>query len=139
IVFGVAVDPVEAGLVASLNRPGGNMTGVTNLNAAVGPKRLELLHQLVPAATVVALLVDPTGPALAEPFAQSMQTAALKLGLELHVLHASAASDFETVFASLRQLRAGGLVIGPGTLFASRSEELAALTLRHAVPAVFQY
>jgi len=89
IVFGVAVDPVEVGLVASLNRPGGNMTGVTNLNAEVGPKRLELLHELLPRVTIIAVLVDPTSPTLAEGFSRDLEAAARTLGLQLHILYAS--------------------------------------------------
>jgi putative tryptophan/tyrosine transport system substrate-binding protein len=139
IVFGVAADPVEVGLVASLNRPGGNLTGVTNLNIEVGPKRLELAHALVPAATIIALLVNPASPALAETYARDLQAAASTLGLQLHVLHASTERDFDTVFATLVQLRAGALVIGPDTFFYARSEQLAALALRHAIPAIFQY
>ena len=139
IVFGVAVDPVEVGLVASLNRPGGNLTGVTNLNAEVGPKRLELLHELLPKVTGIAVLVDPTSPALAEPFVRSLQAAARTLGLQLHVLHASTERDFGMVFATAAQQRAGALIIGPGTLFAGLSKQLAALSLQHAVPTIFQY
>jgi ABC-type uncharacterized transport system substrate-binding protein len=139
IVFGVAVDPVEVGLVDSLNRPGGNLTGVTNLNAEVGPKRLELLHELLPAATIIAVLVDPTSPALAEAFLRELQAAAHALGVQLHVLHASTEGDFDTVFATLLQLRASALIIGPGTFFAARGEQLAALAVRHAVPTIFQY
>jgi putative ABC transport system substrate-binding protein len=139
IVFGVAVDPVKAGLVASLNRPGGNLTGVTNLNVEVGPKRLELLHELLPTATIIAVLVDPTSPTLAEAFSRAAQAAARALGVHLHVLQASKEGDFDTVFATLVQLRASALIIGPSTYFAARSEELAALAVRHAVPAIFQY
>jgi putative tryptophan/tyrosine transport system substrate-binding protein len=139
IVFGVAVDPVEVGLVASLNRPGGNMTGVTNLNAEVGPKRLELLHELLPRVTIIAVLVDPTSPTLAEGFSRDLEAAARTLGLQLHILYASTERDFDAVFATLAQLRAGALIIGPGAFFAVRSEQLAALTLRHAVPTIFQY
>jgi len=139
IVFGVAADPVEIGLVASMNRPGANLTGVTNLNIEVGPKRLELAHALVPAATTIALLVNPTSPALAEAYSRELQAAAGSLGLQVQVLHASAERDFETVFATLAQLRAGALVIGPDTFFYARSEQLAALTLRYAVPTIFQY
>src|SRR2546426_1639882 len=127
IVFGVAVNPVEVGLVASLNRPGGNLTGVTNLNVEGGPKRLEVLHDLVPTATSVALLVNPTSPAIAEPFSRALQAAARTLGLELHVLRASTEPDFDTVFANLGQLRAGGLVIMPHVFFNSLSKQLAAL------------
>jgi putative tryptophan/tyrosine transport system substrate-binding protein len=137
IVFGVAADPVEIGLVASLNRPGGNLTGVTNLNIEVGPKRLELAHALVPTATIIALLVNPTSPTLAETYSRDLQAAALTLGLQLHVLHASTERDFDTVFATLVQLRAGALVIGPDTFFYARSEKLAALTVRHAIPTIF--
>jgi putative ABC transport system substrate-binding protein len=139
IVFGVAVDPVEVGLVASLNRPGGNLTGVTNLNAEVGPKRLELLHELLPRVTIIGVLVDPTGPALAEAFSRELQAPARTLGLQMHVLYASTERDFETVFATLVQLGAGALIIGPGTFFTARSEQLAALTVRHALPTIFQY
>jgi putative ABC transport system substrate-binding protein len=139
IVFEVASDPVELGLVTSLARPGGNVTGVTSLNAEVQPKRLEMLHELVPAATVVGLLVNPTNPNLAELTTQSLYAAARSLGLELHVLHASADSDFDAVFATLRQLRAGALVIGADPFFTSRHEQLAALTLRPTLPAVYQF
>jgi putative ABC transport system substrate-binding protein len=139
IVFGVAVDPVEVGLVASLNRPGGNLTGVTNLNAEVGPKRLELLHELLPAATIIAVLVDPTSPTLAEAFLRDLQAAARALGVRLHVLQASKEGDFDTVFATLIQLRASALIIGPSTYFVARSEQLAALAVRHALPTIFHY
>jgi putative ABC transport system substrate-binding protein len=139
IVFGVAVDPVEAGLVASLNRPGGNLTGVTNLNVEVGPKRLELVHELLPTATIIAVLVNPTSPNIAELFSRAMQQAARTLGLELHVLHAITDRDFEAAFARVLQLRAGALVISPDVFFNTRSEQLAALSLRHAVPAIYQY
>ena len=139
IVFGVAVDPVEAGLVTSLNQPGGNLTGVTNLNVEVGPKRHELMHELLPAARIFAVLVDPTSRILAEAFLRDIQAPARELGLELHVLHASDEHDFETVFASLAQLKAAALIIGPGAFFAAWAKELAVLTVGHAVPAIFQY
>jgi ABC-type uncharacterized transport system substrate-binding protein len=135
IVFQTGADPVAFGLVASLNRPGGNLTGVTSLSDEVGPKRLELLHELVPTATIIALLVNPTNPN-AEPQSRDMQAAARTLGLQLHVLHASIERDFDTAFATLIQLRAGALVIAPDSFFLSprRSEQLAALALRHAIP-----
>jgi putative tryptophan/tyrosine transport system substrate-binding protein len=136
---GLAVDPIKEGLVASLNRPGGNLTGVTNLNVEIGPKRLELLHTILPAVTVFGLLVDPTGADLAESFTRSVQAAGQKLALQVHVLNASAERDFDSVFASLVQMGAGGLIIGPSTFFSAPSEQLGALTLRHAVPAIFQY
>jgi putative ABC transport system substrate-binding protein len=139
IVFEVASDPVELGLVISLARPGGNITGVISLNAEVAAKRLELLHELVPTAAVVGLLVNPTNPNLADFTTKNLRAAARSLGLEMHVLHASAERDFEPVFATLLQLRAGALVIGADPFFTSRLEQLAALTLRHAVPTVYQF
>jgi putative tryptophan/tyrosine transport system substrate-binding protein len=139
VVFGVAVDPVEVGLVASLSRPGGNLTGVTNLNVEVGPKRLEILRELLPSLAVVAVLINPASPAIMEPYMRGLQAASGTLGLKLHVLHASTEHDFETVFESLVQLQAGALVIGPDIFFNARTEQLAALALRHKVPAVFQY
>jgi ABC-type uncharacterized transport system substrate-binding protein len=138
IVFYVGVDPAAAGLVASLSRPGGNLTGVASLGAELAPKRLELLHELVPAATTVAFLVNPTNPA-GETQSRDAQAAARILGLRLDVLNASTERDFDTVFASLAQLRAGGLVIGGDALFNSRTAQLAALALRHAVPTIYQY
>jgi putative ABC transport system substrate-binding protein len=139
IVFEIAADPVEVGLVASLNRPGGNLTGVTTLNVELGPKRLELLHQVEPTTRSIALLVNPTSPINAERLSTDAQTAARILGLQLHVLHASTERDFDTVFASLVQMRAGALVINNDAFFLSRSEHLAALTVRHAVPTIFAY
>jgi len=139
IVFTTAGDPVRLGLVGSLSRPGGNVTGVTTLGVELVPKRLELLHELVPTATTMALLINPTSPALAEPTTTYMQAAASARGLKIHVLHASTKLDFDTVFATLIQLRADGLAIGPDALFTSRAEELASLTLRHRVPAIYQY
>jgi putative ABC transport system substrate-binding protein len=138
IVFETGGDPVQLGLVASLNRPGGNVTGVTQTNQEVTPKRLELLHELVPTATVVAGLFNPTS-ATAETLSTDLQAAARTLGLQLHILNASTDRDLDVVFAKLIQLRAGGLVISPDPFFNSRSEQLAALAVRHAVPAIFQY
>jgi putative tryptophan/tyrosine transport system substrate-binding protein len=137
IVFTTVGDPVQLHLVISLNRPGGNVTGVTQLNVEVAPKRLELLHELVPTASVVALLINSTNPNT-ETNTKEMQVAARTLGLELHVVNASTERDFDAVFAKLIQLRAGGLVIGADNLFVSRSEQLAALALRHAVPTIYQ-
>jgi putative tryptophan/tyrosine transport system substrate-binding protein len=138
IVFFTGGDPVQLGLVASMRRPDGNLTGVTALNVEIGAKRLELLHELVPTASVIVLLVNPTN-ALTEANTRSVQTAAHALGLRLHVLTASTERDFDAVFARLIQLRAGGLVIAPDAFLISRSEQLATLALRHAVPAIFQY
>src|SRR5262245_12777987 len=136
IVFETASDPIRLGLVGSLNRPGGNVTGVTQLNVEIAPKLLELLHELVPTARVMALLVNPADPALAEPQSRAMLSAASKFGLELHVLNASSEDDFDGVFENLIRLRAGGLVIGGDTVLLRGLERLAALTLRHAVPAI---
>ena len=137
IVFSTSGDPVRMGLVASLSRPGGNVTGVTQLHEEVAPKRLELAHQLVPMATIIAALVNPTYPNT-EVELRDLQAAARALGLQLHVLHASTEHDFDTVFATLVQLRPGALVIGADAFLFSRSERLATLALRHAVPAIFQ-
>jgi putative ABC transport system substrate-binding protein len=139
IVFLVGGDPVAIGLVASLARPGGNLTGVTNLTAQVGSKRLELLHALVPTAITVALLVNPSSPELAEPQSQELQVAARSLGLQLHILNASTEREIDMAFATAVQLRPGGLVIVPDPFFTNRSERLAALALRHAIPTIFHY
>jgi putative ABC transport system substrate-binding protein len=138
IVFSLATDPVAFGLVASLSRPGGNLTGVTSLNLELMPKRLELLHELMPTTPVIALLVNPTTP-VAEDMSRNARAAARALGLELQILEASAERDFDTVFAALARLRAGGLVIGIDAFFTSRNEQLGALTVRHGVPAIYQY
>jgi putative tryptophan/tyrosine transport system substrate-binding protein len=138
IVFELGSDPVRLGLVASLSRPGGNATGVTNANVQIAPKRLQLLHELLPTASVIALLVNPANPALAETNTKEVQAVARTLGLELHVLNASTEGDFNGVFAKLIQLRAAGLVVGPDPFFSSRSKQLAALTVRHAVPTIYE-
>jgi putative ABC transport system substrate-binding protein len=138
IVFEMGGDAVGLGLVASLNRPGGNITGVTQLNVQIAPKRLELLHDLVPAATVMARLVNPANAAIAESQSGGLLSAAHTLGLELHVLNASTERDFDAVFANLIQLRAGGLLIDSDPFFTARQEQLAALTVRHAVPAIYE-
>jgi putative ABC transport system substrate-binding protein len=138
IVFLTGSDPVEVGIVTSLARPGGNLTGVTVLGVELGAKRLELLHELVPTANIVAALVNPNTPA-AEIQSTELQTAARTLGLKLHVLHASSERDFDAVFANLAQQRSGGLVIAGDALFTSLSEQLAALALRQAVPTIYQF
>jgi putative tryptophan/tyrosine transport system substrate-binding protein len=137
IVFQVAVDPVEAGLVASLNRPGGNLTGVVSLNLEVEPKRLELLRDLVPTANTIALLVNPTSP-YAVPLSKEVEAAARTLGLRLHVLHASTERDFDTVFATM-VLRVAAAVIGNDSFFLNRLDQLAAVSVRHAVPTIAPY
>ena len=137
IVFEMGADPIAIGLVSSLNRPGGNLTGVSSLNVEVTPKRLEILHEAVPTVAVVAVLVNPTSPT-ADSQLKSLQAAARALGLQLHVLHASTERDFDSVFETLLQLRAGALVVASDTFFATHAEQLAALAVRHAVPAIHQ-
>jgi putative ABC transport system substrate-binding protein len=138
IVFETGAEPVAAGLVASLPKPGGNLTGVTSLNAQVGPKRLESLYELLPAASTFALLANPTNPRNAEATVGSMQAAARALKLKLELVHASSESEFDGVFAKVRELRAAGLVIANETYYAMRSDALGVLAQRHAVPAAHQ-
>ena len=138
IVFTTSGDPVELGFVASLARPGRNITGVTQLNVEVAPKRLELMHELVPTATIMAVLLNPTYPS-AETQSKGMQAAARTLGLQLHILRASNERAIDDAFATLAQLRAGAFVISSDPFFNSRAEQFAALALRHAVPTIFQY
>src|SRR5215472_13824073 len=138
IVFSVAGDPVELGLVASLNRPDGNLTGVSSLSVELGSKRLELLHELIPTASLIGLLVNPSNPN-AEILSRDAQTAAGILGLQFQVLRATSEQDFDAVFESLARFRAGGLVISNAGLFNRRSEQLGALSTRHAVPTIFQF
>jgi ABC-type uncharacterized transport system substrate-binding protein len=139
IVFAIGADPVAAGLVPTLNRPGGNVTGVATLNAEVGPKRLELLHQIIPAVSIVALLSNPTNPVISEPLSRETQAAARTLGMRLHVLNASSDEEIQTAFGALRGLQVAGLVIGSDQFFNSRSGQLASLALRHSLPAIYQY
>jgi putative ABC transport system substrate-binding protein len=139
IVFVVGTDPVAIGLVASLNRPGGNVTGVTTLNVGLGPKWLELLHQILPAATNIAVLTNPSSPAIAQAFVEALRPAANTFRLQLHVLEASTERDIDKAFAALGQLRADALVITPDTFFSSRAEQLGALSVRYIVPTVFEF
>jgi len=139
IIFLTAGDPVALGLVASLNRPGGNLTGTTIIWLEMGQKWLQLLHDLVPTANTFALLVNPTSRVLAEAQSQNLGEAARTLGLQLHVLSASTDSELNTAFATLTQLRVGGLVIGSDAFFYTRIAQLAALAARHAVPAIFGF
>jgi putative ABC transport system substrate-binding protein len=137
IVFTMAGDPVQVGLVESLARPGGNVTGITQLNEEVAPKRLQIMRELLPAATMIGVLVNPTNPQN-ESLLKDLHTAADTLGFQLHVLNASAERDFDVAFATLAQLRASALVIAPDGFLLSQSEQLAALAVRHAVPTIFQ-
>jgi ABC-type uncharacterized transport system substrate-binding protein len=138
IVFLSALDPVEIGLVASLNRPGGNVTGVSTLNVELLAKRVELLRELIPTATVISALINPATPA-AVTQSKDLQEVSQKLGLQIPVLHASTEGDLDSVFATLPQMRAAGLVIAGDPFFTSQSGRLAAFALRHAVPAIYQY
>jgi putative tryptophan/tyrosine transport system substrate-binding protein len=137
IVFYSGNDPVAVGLVASLNRPGGNLTGVANLTTELVPKRLEVLHELLPKATAIAVLVNPIAGSTKTQL-RVLQTAALSLGRQLHILRASTEREIDGAFATLGGLRVGGLVIGNDVFFISRSEQIAALTVRYAVPAIYQ-
>jgi ABC-type uncharacterized transport system substrate-binding protein len=139
VVFTTASDPVQIGLVSNFSRPGGNVTGVSQLNVTLGPKRLELAHELMPGATVVALLVNPSDPARAETLSREVQAAADQLGLQLHILRAGTEPELETAFAGFAQLKAGVLVIGGDAFFNSRSKLLAEFSLRYVVPAIYEY
>jgi putative ABC transport system substrate-binding protein len=139
IIFFTAGDPVALGLVASLNRPGGNLTGTTAILLELAQKWLQLLHDLVPTANTFALLVNPTSRVLAEAQSQDLGEAARTLGLQLHVLRASTDSELNSAFATLAQLRVGGLVISSDAFFYTRTAQLAALAARHAVPAIFGF
>ena len=137
IVFEMGADPIAMGLVATLQRPGANLTGVTSLNVQVTPKRLEILHEVVPAAALIAVLLNPTSPTAGSQL-RNLQAAADTLGVRLRILQASAARDLDGVFETLVQLRSGGLVVVSDTFFATHSEQLAALTVRHAMPTIHQ-
>ena len=139
IVFTSGDDPVRLGLVASLSRPEGNLTGAVSLDTELLPKRLQLLHELIPAATVIAALLNPANAARYENLTSELNAAAAAMGLQIKILRARADSDFDGVFATLLQLRAAELVIGTDAFFNSRTRELAALALRHAVPTIYQY
>jgi ABC-type uncharacterized transport system substrate-binding protein len=141
IVFMLGTDPVEVGLVASLSRPGGNLTGVTTLNVEIVPKRLEVLRELLPATSIMAVLVNPINySGTIEADLRQVHLAAQTLGLQtIHVLQASTENDLDIAFSTLVQRRAGGLVISADTFFSGQSAQLAALALRHAVPTVSPY
>ena len=138
IVFDTSADPVQIGLVSSLNRPGGNVTGVTNVSAELEAKRLGLLRELVPSATSMAVLVNPIRPGVDAQLAQAQQAAQV-LGLTLHILEASRERDLDAVFMTLVQLKAGALIITADGLFADRLDQIAALARRYSVPATFQF
>ena len=137
IIFEMGADPLAIGLVETLKRPGANLTGVTSLNVQVTPKRLEILHEVVPKAAVIAVLLNPTSPTTGSQL-KNLQAASDALGVRLHILHASTQQDFAAVFETLAQVRPGGLVVASDTFFATHAEQLAALTVRHAIPAIHQ-
>jgi putative tryptophan/tyrosine transport system substrate-binding protein len=138
VVFTTSGDPVGFGLVSSLNSPDGNLTGATQLNVEVAQKRLELMHEVIPAANNIALLVNPPNP-LAPPISKETNAAADALGLKLQIVRAGSGQDLATVFESLVQLKAEALVIVSDAFFSSRSEELAQLALDHRMPAIYEY
>jgi putative ABC transport system substrate-binding protein len=138
IVFTTGSDPVEIGLVANLSRPGGNVTGVSQINVEIIPKRLELAHELMPAATAITLLVNPSDPVRDEALSREVQAAAAHLGLQLDILRAGTDTKIEAAFAGFAQLKAGLLVIGGDAFFNSRSKLLAELSLRYEVPAIYE-
>ena len=139
IVFNVGADPVQLGLVASLNQPGRNVTGITTLSWELMAKRVELVHEAVPKATSMALLVNPTNPSIVKVAIRDAQMAARGLGLKMDVLQASSERDFAMVFAALTELRADALVIATDAFFIAESEQLGGLCAKHGVPAIFQY
>jgi putative ABC transport system substrate-binding protein len=138
IIFETSADPVQLGLVASLDRPGGAVTGVTQLNVEVTQKRLELLRELLPAARVIALLINPADTVLSDTQMREVLAAARAVGVELPVLKAESERDFDAAFLNLTQLRAEGLVVAVGGLFTTHAEQLAKLAIRHAMPAIYK-
>lgn len=138
IVFTTGSDPVQIGLVASLSRPGSNVTGVSQINVELIPKRLELAHELMPAATAITLLVNPSDPARVEELIKETQAAADRLGLQLHILRAGTDAQIEAAFAGFAKSKAGVLLIGADSYFVNRSQLLGELSLRYAVPAIYE-
>jgi putative ABC transport system substrate-binding protein len=138
IVFTAGFDPIRLGLFASLSRPGGNLTGISILNVELGPKRLDLVRELVPSATKAAVLVNPTNPNV-ESLSKEMQAAGRALGLQIDLLQASTEGELDAAFARVGETRAAALVIGTDPFFTTRSRRLAASSLRYAVPTIYQY
>jgi putative ABC transport system substrate-binding protein len=136
IVFNVGTDPVQSGLVANFNRPGGNVTGISNLTGPLAAKKLELLHELVPGASAIALLANPTNPAFTDYEMRELRSAAMALGLRLHVLNASTAGEIDSALATLPQVRPGALLVSSEAFFSSRAEQISALATRYAVPSM---
>jgi putative ABC transport system substrate-binding protein len=138
IVFTVGGDPVKLGLVASLNRPGGNLTGVSLLLGLLGAKRLELLRELVPLAAMIGVLINPTNPS-AEAYATDVREAARALGSQIHILNASTEGEIETTFATLAHLRVRALLVSTDAFFIGRREKIVALAAHHGVPAIYEW
>ena len=138
IVFVTGADPVALGFVASLSRPGGNLTGVASLVDEIGPKRLELVHELLPTTSVFAVLVNPTSPA-AETVSRDAQSAARALGQTIHVLNASTEGEVDAAFARLAQLRAGALLVTSDPVFNTHPDQFVALAARHAIPVIYPW
>ena len=138
IVFSMGGDPVKEGIVASLSRPGGNVTGISVLTTQLAAKRLEIMREVVPKADVIAMLVNPTNMTNLEQLRDS-QEAGRALGLRIHVLEASSASDFDPAFAAITRMRIGALVVGAEAYFHSQRERIVALAMRHAIPTIYEW
>jgi putative ABC transport system substrate-binding protein len=138
IVFETGSDPVRLGLVDSLSRPGGNITGVTQATVEMAAKRLQLLHQVVPSVTVMGLLSDPRNPGIADVQKDEVSAAASTLGVTLHIVHATSDAELDAAFARLHELKVGGVVIGGGPFFVSKAPQIAALSARYALPSIFE-
>jgi putative ABC transport system substrate-binding protein len=138
IVFETAADPIKLGLAASLNRPGGNATGVAQFNAVLVAKRVGLLHDLIPTAKIIGMLVNPTDPRT-ETQTKDAQDAAHALGLQIHVLNASTKAEIDAAFAAMPEFRIEAILVGTGEFFRRQSGNLAVLAARQGVPAVYQY
>jgi putative tryptophan/tyrosine transport system substrate-binding protein len=137
IVFVIGADPVKIGLVASLNRPGGNATGISDVGVELGAKRLGLLKELLPAAARFAVLVNPDNPFITEPFVTELQTAASAVGRQIEVVTASTNSEIDVAFATLMKMRADAFLISPEALFVTRRVQLVTLAARHTLPALY--
>jgi len=139
IVFAVSADPVELGLVPNLNRPGGNLTGISNLNVQIGPKRLELVRELLPGSTQVAVLINPDHPDIGNSFLRGLEPVAKAMGFQLHIFRASKDDELDLAFSQIADQKMDALLIAPDVFFVTRSEQLAKISLRHAVPTIYTY
>ena len=137
IVFVIGADPVKTGLVASLNRPGGNATGVVDIGVELGAKRLGLLHELLPGAARFAALVNPDNPFITAPFITEMQTAAAAIGRQIEIVTAATKSDIDAAFATFAKIRADGFLISPEALFVANRGQILMLAARHAIPGMY--